>query len=412
MNPNWLQEQAPFHLEKTQRQDKPATFAAPPHETDKPEPSGGDTRKPSLNFKERGEVLSKPPLRPSLLPFIDGPREGCPQFTNDPGTPGSGEDRPAFMELGTDRHAALSAHLKGDDGLLNLLPEEDKAGVLWAAEYIRLQAPTADYPIHCERILGLVDEEFKDVFPNGGTPDIVCGPEIFDLKWQVRDYLAQYAAYAAMVIQEGGYPQVRVHSLFGATRHASVYTFTEASAMEIIRPILADYYADAPAKVCDRCGWCARKLTCPAFNAPAAAVAQGRDDWGLTTYHVTEITTPEDMATAIRLASHLRKWCDAVDHYKREWMLKQGIQIPGYTIRNDAGDRAITDLNQALALSGIPADKFIKACSIGIGALKKLWAEHYGISETRADKAINDRLAPVITRTPTQSIVKDKPLKD
>lgn len=336
-------------------------------------------------------------MRPSSLPMLDAERGGCSWFLPS----GDTDDK----ELGRDRHSAWVALCKGDPSLVNLLEAEDREGLIWAADYFRLNAPAADWPVSFEQKRTLLDDDFSPIME--GTPDAVCGPHIFDLKWRPRDYFGQLAAYAAMVLADSEFDWVCVHILFGATQQSSQLWFRRDETFRTVLHII-ECVETGEAAICDYCSWCDRQLTCPAFNEPAIAIAKGREDWGMQTYHCSEITSPEDMALAIRLSSHLRKWCDAVDYHKREWMIKQGIKVPGYRVREEKGDREITDLNEAARLSGIPVDSFVEACSCGIGALKKLWAKHFEISEAEADKQINVRLAAVIKRTPTVSVVKEK----
>lgn len=334
--------------------------------------------------------------------MLDTDRGGCAAFF-----PSSGSD---FAEVGQDRHAALKRYLAGDESLLKLLPEDDREGTQWAGDYIKLHAPAMDYPMQLETSANIVDRNFQLVFPNAGTPDVTCGPMLYDFKWRHRSYLSQLAAYALMRIQQYGWPVVHAVALYGATQKAVPMEFDEDTCWAILQPILDRYRDPNPPvpRTCDYCGWCAKRLTCPAFNMPALVVAQGREDWAMETYHVSAIATPEDMATAIRLARHLRKWCEAVDFYKREWAIKRGIKIPGFVVEDEKGDREITDINEACRLSGIPVEKFVGCCKSTIGKLKEIWAEHHQVSKAEADRQINRLLAPVIKREPGKKVVEEK----
>lgn len=340
-------------------------------------------------------------LRPSLLPWIDRQRGGCAQFVPDP------ESNAEIFELGRDRHVALVACYKGDDSLVDMLPPVDAEGVRWAVEYMRNNAATLDYPIEFEQKVYLVDAEFREVFPQGGTPDAVCGYDVFDLKWRPKNYAAQLAAYSIMHMQKMGFDWVRVHALYGATQRATSWKWTEAEAWEVLRPVLDDYHNPDVLPSCgSSCGSCAIRLKCPAFNVPAVMLAQGREDWGLEQYHVTVIETPEQMARALCLAKFVRKWLQAIDFYKRDWMIKRGLSIPGFKIRHEEGDRQIVDLNRAFRLSGIPLEKFIGICSVGIGDLEKLWFErHECKSMAEAKRQLNKVLADVMRREPTDKVV-------
>lgn len=347
----------------------------------------------------------KPKLRPSLLPMIDAEREGCGLFLP--------QDENEVLEAGRDRHEALRKHFQGDDTLLDLLDADDKEGVCWAADYIRQNIPYLDAPMIWETTRVLVSECFDIVME--GTPDLTCSIHVVDLKWRRRDYTAQFVAYLKMVfvdlrdVHGIQAEKLVMHALWGAFQRYNRHEWTEAEVDAELARVLAQWYNPSPVpKACAYCGWCARRLNCPAFNLPAVVVAQNREDWSLQTYHISEITDPADMAKAILLATHLKKWCEAVDWHKREWAIKRGIKIPGFTVKDEKGDREISDLNRALQLSGIPAEKFIQACGIGIGKLKEIWAEHHNVTKAQADREINQKLAPVIVRTPGKTVVKEK----
>lgn len=344
------------------------------------------------------EYMEGRSVRPSLLPMLDAEREGCAMFLP--------QKDSEILEDGKDRHAALCDMFEGQSTLVELLPSDQAEGVRWAADYVRANIPYMDWPARWETGMQLLDDDFRVLM--SGTPDLVCGPHIVDLKWRKRDYTAQFVCYLLMRFQEKSFEKITMHALWGAYQQYDRREWTEAECWTELRRVLAQAENPAPVpKTCAYCGWCARRLQCPAFNLPAVIVAQNREDWALATYHVSEITDPADMAKAIRLSRRLRKWCDAVDYFKQDWAVTKGIKIPGYRVKDEKGDREITDLAQALQLSGLPQEKFLAACGIGITELKRIWAEHYGISQSAADKQINEVLAPLIQRTPSKVVVKE-----
>lgn len=356
---------------------------------------------PAVGGQSQGST-SGPRPRPSLLPMIDEEREGCAMFL-----PQRESD---ILEDGKDRHAALREMFEGQSALVELLPSDQAEGVRWAADYVRSNIPHLDWPMRWEASMQLLDDDFRVMM--SGTPDLVCGPHIVDLKWRKRDYTAQFVCYLLMRFQEEQFEKITMHALWGAYQQYERREWTEAECWAELRRVLDAYDNPAPKvpKACAYCGWCARRLECPAFNLPAVVVAQNREDWGLTTYHISQITDPADMAKAIELVPKLRKFCDAIDFYKREWAVARGIKIPGYRVRDEKGDREITDLPRALVLmeeAGLPQRKVLPACGMGVTALKKAWAEHFGISQDAADKEIDRVLASVIRRTPGKTVVKE-----
>lgn len=340
-------------------------------------------------------------IRPSSLPAL----AQCPCFES-----GSSE----YAEDGTERHAALSEHFAGDDSRLDMLDDDQAEGVKWAAEYIRIHAPLSDYPADFEKKLSFTDNNFNEI---KGTPDVVCGNHIFDLKWRYRDYTAQMAAYACMVLadrDEGS--TVTIHLLFGATKKSEVFKLDLDSALSIVDPIVER--AQSPDKThtpCDYCGWCAIKLSCPAFKARVDAVVAGRDDWQLEAYDTTFITDGKEMAKALRIARKLSKWCDAVEWRAKELWQKEGIQIPGFDLKERQGRQYITDTVQAFSLSGLPQDKFLACCEPRLNTSKTYpdkvgiidtYAAQTEISKAGAKRELLKKIEPVLKRgNPVISLV-------
>lgn len=310
----------------------------------------GDT----INREER--MSNHPTLRPSSLPIL----KESPKFVS------SGSD---FADEGTDRHQALRDHFAGYDGMLNLLDEDGQEAVRWAADYIRLKANMADHAIEWETERVIDFGEFESMT---GHLDAVCGLDIFDLKWRERDYSAQMACYALSVLQDHPDGTVcRTHLLFGANRKAVVLEWTQYSARAIIDAIIEDVRGAEECRPSSYCGWCAITSSCPVLTRRAQAVADGREDWKLEQYHASAIEQPSEMAKALTLARHIKRWVEGVEHHAKEMAIKQGRTIPGYELREKSGKRICTDVNGAFNASGLPAHEFLACCSLRFVASKK-----------------------------------------
>lgn len=337
-------------------------------------------------------------LRASALPAL----AQCPSFES-----GSTE----WTESGTDRHKALETYLKGDDSLLALLDDEEQDGIKWAAEYIRVKANMDEHPITWEKenACTVILDDFSEI---PGTPDAVCHIDIFDLKWRWRDYTAQMAHYAAARLQElPGVEKVRVHLLFACFKRAEVLEFDRETALRIVSEVAAKIAENPEPNPCDYCGWCARRVTCQALNERAQTVAAGREDWRLQQYHASEITDRAEMAKALKLARHLAKWCEAVDHFAKEMVIKQGISIPGYELRSKPGRSSCHDVLGAFHATGLDHTDFLKCCEIRLEksktnpdkqGLADVLKEKTGISKAAAKRELKKKLEPYL-RTPKQS---------
>lgn len=350
--------------------------------------------------------------RPSSLPIL----AQCPCFQS-----GTAQD---FTDLGSDRHAALKAHLDGDDGLLNLLDDEDQAAVRWAADYIKLKAPMADHPLVLETRRYWDGPNFEE---RSGTPDVICGPHIFDFKWRPRNYAAQMADYALSLLPQ--HNLVWCHLLFGATKKAEVMVWNPDSAEKLVFDILAKAEAeDRKPTACDYCGWCALKVSCPALTGPAKQAALGYTDQdsgalGIANWHPSQMTDPAQIALGLTIwRTILKKWGESMEFHANEAATKLGLSLPGYELKERQGKKFVTDVKQAFELVGLPAEKFLAACSVRLNTSKtypdqvgldKLVAEQKGLKVTAAKRDIEATLAPVLMRgKPTISLVSVKDTED
>ncbi len=330
--------------------------------------------------------------RPSSLPML----AQCPQFSG-----GGGE----YAEQGTIRHGILSAVLKeGDAALIACDNEEDRDAIKWAADHIRLHAPNSDYSLECEVKRHWTGPDFSE---REGTPDVVCGNHIFDLKWRRRDYDEQMADYALSLFQLG-YSEVIVHILYGATKHVEVLEFNQESAERIVGDVLAKATPDANPTPCDYCGWCAKRLTCAALLERANTVAENREDWQLESYHSSEIISAEEIGKALKLARALGKWCESVEHHAKE-LARNGTVANGFKVQEKRGNRFISSVTAAYAKAGLAQEDFLSACEIKLAALVEIHAAKSGLKKTAAEREMESRLGEIVQRkSPSTSLVSVK----
>lgn len=311
-------------------------------------------------------------------------------------------------EAGTERHDAMRTALEGNDFLLEALEEEDQEGVRWALDYIRCHAKTALHAMQCEKPVqaSIGDDKLT------GTPDVTCGPDIFDLKWRSEaDYKPQMAGYALLRFLNRApaaeYPPeeqvITVHVLHAAFKRAQTFTFTLDEAKAIVETIFRTAYAAQNQTPSFWCGWCAKpkRATCPALNAMAQTVGINREDWQIATYHSSQIEKPEEMAKALRLASYLEKWAEAVKYHALQLHLKKGVTIPGYELRTKAGKSSCANVLGAFNTTGLPANDFLACCEIRMGADPKnpakkalipTYAKANGISKAEAKRRLKTKL--------------------
>jgi hypothetical protein len=325
-------------------------------------------------------------------------------------------------EAGAARHSALAWQLASEAPeatraeSLAQLDDADREAVVWAADYIRTHAPMADYPIHCERTLTMLDDEFKEVMR--GTPDVVCGNQLFDLKWRERDYAAQMAAYALMLMEESGWSEVHVHVLYGERQRAERFTFTRDGAQDMVDAILANVASAQPPTPCDYCGWCARRLTCSALTTAAKTVADGYSVLDrVANWHPSEQTDAAQLSTMLFIARKvLKPWIESVEFHALDAITKQGLAIPGYELKTRKAREWISDVAGAFAAAGLPQDDFLRCCDVRLNTSKTypdktgivdVFARVREMKKAAAKRELMSKLAPVMqTGKPTQYLAE------
>lgn len=319
----------------------------------------------------------------------------CPRFE------GEASD---FTDSGTARHKALARSLKDNDPLpMQDIPEDEREGVEWAVEYIRLHAPMGDYQVAIEQRGSFIGPDFAEIT---GTPDIVCGPHIFDLKWRQRDYHSQMAAYALM----NEHDPVTVHVLFADVKRAQVYRFSKESAEAIVMPIIERAQSSQRPTACDYCGWCRNKLTCPAIVSKAVEVASGySEDPRAKTWHPSEMQSADDLAMALWIwRKILKPWGKSLEFHALEAAEKRGLSLKGFELSTKSGKTYCSDVAQAFGLAGLPQDKFLQCCDLRLNTSKKypdkkgvidVYAEQIGIKKAPAKRELLRKLEPVLKQT-------------
>lgn len=346
--------------------------------------------------------------RPSSLPML----AACPRW--EPGVAGEA------AEQGSLRHSALAKHFAGEPDALVELDDEQADAVKWAAQQIRILGACSDYTPVFEHTLTAPIDDFDDIT---GTPDCVVGLDIFDLKWRERDYTAQMAAYALLVLnQPYGMPQpvaetVRVHILYGAFRKIETLQFTLETARKIVVDIVNGAGRGEPTP-CEYCSWCSRRIICEAYTKRVNAVVAGREDWELGGYHTSEVKTSEEAGKMLRIARLLKGWITAAEFRAHTMATKEGIIPEGFKLKSRAGKRFITDAAGAFEALDISQADFLTACEVRLNTSKKypdkagvidVFAKANGLKKGAAKKQVEEKLGPV-TRSgaATLALVADK----
>lgn len=339
-------------------------------------------------------------IRPSSLPIL----AQCPCFES-----GEAQD---FTDAGTVRHGGFAEALRGNADWRDIVPEDERDAVEWAASYVKMKSDTANYPLRIEEKVGTAfDDDFNPLWDGDavGTADAICGNQIFDLKWRQRDYTAQMAAYALALLQRG-FHSVTCHILFAESKHVKVITFTEAEAAKIVGDILKTLTPDAKPKQNSYCGWCKKQAYCAAVMADVAQITHAREEiteadkqafaaWLAAGAHTSGI--PDDaklLGQILRIAKVLGKWVEAAEHHIKESALKRGVIADGFKLQTRQGNRVIPSVTDAFAKIGLPQDEFLKACSVGFTDLVETFKTLHGMKKAQAERTVEEKLGDALTR--------------
>jgi hypothetical protein len=344
-----------------------------------------------------------PTLAPSSIPAI----LHCARFVSAPGDT-------QWSLMGTEHHAEFAAMLSGDRELADKLPLEERAGVEWAAGYVRGTCDPSELVIEAK--LEVLDPDFDPL--TFGRPDLYTlalpVPDLFDYKSGLpRNNDGQMAAYAVGIMQKRGAQAVNAHTLFGQTQTAYKKRWTYDDAMALVLEARERRRDETiPATPCDYCGYCARAIRCDALARRAEAVRAGREDWELEQYHASKIEDPAEMAKALALARHLSKWAEAIEHFAKEMAQKRGLAIPGYELREKRGNRETSDLSVAFQRAGLQIFDFLACCDVSLPAFEiafhKAKGENPGQSFAASKRELSNKLADVIARKSSSFTLKPK----
>jgi hypothetical protein len=205
---------------------------------------------------------------------------------------------------------------------------------------------------------------------------------------------------------DAGHSKIIVEVLYGATRTIERFEFDAESAEKVVMDVLsqASVGTETPG---DGCDWCGRKLVCGALRERRGAIANGREDWPLKTYHTSAVEDdPVELGRMLRLARLMSKWCDAAEFHAKQAALKRGVIPDGFEIRSGAGKKSCTDVAGAFERTGLPQEVFLGACDLRLNTSKKypdrvglieLYAKHNEMPKAGAKREITKRLEPVMS---------------
>lgn len=331
-------------------------------------------------------------LPPSAFPML----MECPCYEAEP--------RPDITTTGSIEHKLLEHLVLGSqppEDLLEQLSQDEVEDVEWAAiEVKRLVAEQGAEisDVRSERYVHITDDNMNQI--TRGRVDYCVKRLIIDYKSGfVRNYTAQTDAYALGWAQENGLETVIACEVYGRARRTRQRVVYREHAEGVIFEIVANVMSPRKKpQACQYCGWCSKRLTCPALLVPATLVFDSLDsvempeaDREAAIREVTQIpigaATPTQLSKMKMVADLVGPWADAVnDRVKGE--LASGADIPGYQVVRRRGNRYIDDLWKAMEDSGLEAGDFVKCCTASVTKLESAFAEAHGLKKAEAKRQL------------------------
>lgn len=144
------------------------------------------------------------------------------------------------------------------------------------------------------------------------------------------------------------------------------------------------------------CMFCGSKATCPALHNYALAVGESLPVPAV--FDPGKLADPNDMAKAMVLSSVLEDWCKQVRRYITQRAVEDGVDVPGFAVRQRAGAYEITENFTAIqkvlkTYEGVTLDAILhEATTLSIPKLCDVVAATTGGKKKEVRESILDAL--------------------
>jgi len=353
-----------------------------------------------LKYLKKDEGIAHHGMGPSNFPAW----AHCTRYKGEPVPEDDLENR---ANIGTLMHLCFEKGVMGEEmpqDILDFLSEEDKAGLMWAIEWVTDN--TAD-DRESEKKVVCIDDDFNELY--FGTLDLQWTDEdgvlhVLDLKTgNQRDYSLQLMGYALPAMEAKGVKECVIHTLYTKSMHEDSITVNHNECKDTIMTLLMDVTEEPlmDPMPCSYCDWCRNAASCSALSDGAVKVVQGYVDevpFELETYHSSELTDPNQMAKAYWMAKKLKKWCESVEKHAKDMAITQGMPVPGTKVCVRGGSNSVKDVSEAYRLSQLSIDDFFSCCFFSMSKLIDLVAKTEGIKKSEAKAKVEELLQPTLVR--------------
>ena len=252
----------------------------------------------------------------------------------------------------------------------------------------------------------ITDEDFGyiDAFVYEGDKGVLLDPKF---SWSVGAYTAnspQFKAYAVGLFKM--FPavnEIEVMVLLPYLGEVDCESFSrghlDVLTAETVAVIEGAKRADpATFRTGEFCQWCGRKSLCPKLHDMALVLSRNYHPEEIelpSEYDPRNITDPEIMSRALIVAPLFEKFASHAKARAMEMRLNEGLEIPGFELKERATAFVITDAALAwdVVKEKLTPEQFASAAKVQIGALEKAWKENAPRGEkAKAVEELRDKL--------------------
>ena len=325
--------------------------------------------------------------------------ELCSQYRNDTNRDTSAADRGTrihkaiesadFKDLNEEEMECAAKCLEYRDAVVGLSPDGK------TFHELRLTYPelgltgTADYVITLPSRKTLILADWKtgrkEVEPAEHNFQMQCYVFMLLLQERFRDYQT-----------------VEAHLVTPLTPiPASQYTYTRADLQFIgyrIERAISGIGVNPPQPYVGVCDWCGNKGKCPALRQVALLQAEALPVPSPVHLSGEVVVTPNDRAALHTLASLLEDWAKQVKRANTDAVVQEGVEVPGFVLRQRAGHLSITDTAQAVELlvKDLPAKSVLAAATLSVPKLADIYTVEKGGDKKENRKELEAILKSVL----------------
>lgn len=194
----------------------------------------------------------------------------------------------------------------------------------------------------------------------------------------------QFQCYAFMLLEQFvEYDVVESHLVAPLTPvpySTAKYDRTSLPAIEYrIQKIIAGLEGQ-PVPHVGVCDWCGDKAECPALKQVALLQAAAIPLPEPIKLGPGAVITPDDRAKMQMLAVILEDWAKQVKAANTAAVVQDGVEIPGFVLRNRAGNVKVNDTAKAVSLlkGQIPEDRVLSCATLSLPQLASVFASEKG----------------------------------